>query len=104
MHRSDMVANHFRPIDSHGICLDHPRLVANDFGGHCGESSIDLDRHNISTGLDQRQRERSQAGPDLDDQITRADEREGGNPSNRVRIGHKVLTQLSTGREPIPIE
>ena len=63
--------------------------------------AVRLHRHDAGTGLGQGQRERAQAGSDLEHVGARPGAREAGDASHRVRVGHEVLTEGPTGLDPV---
>ena len=71
---------------------------------YLGEPSIDLDGGDRSPGCQQRSRECSETGADLDDLIAVADGCKPSDALHRVRINDEVLAEGSVGRQTVTVE
>ena len=75
--------------------------VGDDVAQHGGEATIHLERRHRRPGLGQRQRQRTQPGPDLDHVIARSDTGGTGDAAHRVGIGDEVLPEIAAGRQSV---
>jgi hypothetical protein len=88
------VAEQRRPVEPHGVALDDPdtrRLDGLPQQRH--EMTVDLHRRHRCTGLGQRQRQRTQAGADLDHLVARPDPGQPGDAPDGVGIDDEVLAE-----------
>ena len=60
---------------------------------------VDLDGDHVPGHLEQRQRQRAQAGPDLEDHVVWADARVPDDPAHRVAVDDEVLPALLAGSQ-----
>ena len=89
--------------DVERVCAHHPqaalgggiRLHRGDRAGQfCGEPVVDLDRGDARADLGEPERQRAEAGPDLDDPVTSLDTGEAHDLAHRVRVDDEVLPEL----------
>ncbi len=89
-------------IEHHGIRFDHldPDRF-DDASQDRQQMAIQLDGHHPGPGFGQRQGQRAQTGPELDDGRPRPDLSQAGDAPDRVRIGDEVLPEGTTRAEPM---
>jgi len=68
------------------------------------ETAVDFHRGDLRTGLDQRQGERTEPGPDLDDLCPGLDPRQPGDAADRVGVDDEVLAQGAAGPQAVAVE
>ena len=91
-----------RPVDLHGIGGEDPRPTARDLGQRLDETPVDLDSGHLGAGLEQSQRQRAEARPDLDNGVTRLHPRQPDDLADRVLIDDEVLSQRAVRLEAVP--
>jgi hypothetical protein len=91
------------PVDVGGVGFDdaHVGKPADHLAQHRHEAAVDLHRGHHRAGLGERQRQRAEAGTDLDHPVARADLRKGRDLADGVRIGDEVLTEVAAWREVV---
>ena len=70
--------------------------------GH--EVAVDLDSGDRRAGLGQRERQRAEAGADLDDLVAGADAGEAGDAADGVGIGDEVLAERPARMQAVTLE
>ncbi len=69
-------------------------------GNTLRENGIELDRNHTVDDVEQGEGERTQAGPDLEHDILRADPGDVDDAAHRVRVVHEVLAELLRRAHP----
>ena len=73
--------------------------VGDDLAQHGDEAAVDLDGGDVGAGLGERQRQRAEAGADLDDVVAGADAGEVGDAAHGVGVGDEVLPEVAPRRQ-----
>ena len=75
--------------------------VGDDLAQHGRQAAVDLDRGDRRAGLGEGQRQRAEAGADLDDAVAGADAGEVGDAADGVRVGDEVLPEVAARRQAV---
>ena len=91
------------PLQMHRVALDHVdvRPICHDLSEDGDDAPIDLDRGDVSAGVGERQRQRTQACTDLDDPVAGTHARQRRDAPDRVRVGDEVLTEVTSRCEVV---
>ena len=82
------------PVDAQRVVVHDLDIASlDDFFEDRHEMTIELDRAHVRARVGQRDRERTDAGTDLDDPIARLQLREPHDAARGVRVGEEVLTE-----------
>ena len=97
-----VVAEQRAPVDLERIGFDHAHANRLDhFAQHRHEAAVDLDGGDIRAGLRERERQRPEAGADLDHTITRTDLGKPGDAAHRVGVDDEVLPECAARVESV---
>ena len=71
---------------------------------HRHQAAVDLDGRHRRAGLDQRQRQRADAGTDLHHPVAGPDTGQAGDAPHGVRVGDEVLPEVAPGSETVGVQ
>ena len=66
--------------------------------------SVELERDDVVPGVEQRERERAEPGPDLEHRCAGGQVGEGDDPPRGVGVDEEVLAEAPLGVEPVRVE
>ena len=89
---------------SASACTISTGLPATTVREHVGEPAVELDRAHVRAGVAQRERQRTETGPDLDHVVAGLHAREPHDVRGHVGVGEKVLTERLARSQPVLLE
>ena len=100
-----MLGEQRRPVDLERVGHhDVDVLVAHDLRQHRRQPLVELDRAHLRARVAQRERQRSEAGPDLHHVIAGLHAGEPHDVLGHVGVGEKVLTERLARPQPVRLE
>ena len=78
--------------------------VGDDVAQQRHDAAVDLDGGDVGAGVGQGERERPEAGADLDDVVARPDPGEVGDAAHGVGVGDEVLAEVAAGSQVVGFE
>jgi len=93
------------PVDLGRIGLDHLYPAPGHyFAKHRNDVVVDLHCRDMSSGVGQCERERTEPRADLNDRVAGANLAQAGDAANGVGVNDKILTERSAGLEAVRFE
>jgi hypothetical protein len=104
-HGPPLVAEELPPVGAHRVeLLDvDVRIRRHDLAKRRRQTAVELHGQHVAPGLAERDGDRAEPGPDLDDAVTTAHAGVGDDRAGQIRVGDEVLPERLRRADPVTL-